>query len=133
MLDLGVVDEVITIFKEDIEPPLTTHSDARAEYLQGITADMLVVLSLNNLFNDKRLIVYEGGMWTCEKTFTTDYNALLRCSQFRMFNVPRQRFNARCLAFERGLWTIGKHKNKSGLQVIIWAKGEQKIEFTQEN
>lgn len=53
------VTDVVTIFKEDIEPPLITHTDAHFEHLWGITADMLVALNLNALLNDKRLIVFE--------------------------------------------------------------------------
>ncbi len=63
------VADVVTIFEEDIEPPLTghgdasaTHAGARTEYIQGVTADMLVILSLNILLNDERLIVQEEVM-----------------------------------------------------------------------
>jgi purine-binding chemotaxis protein CheW len=53
------VADVITIFKADIEPPLTGHTEARLEYIQGVTTDLLVVVDLNALLSDKRLIVYE--------------------------------------------------------------------------
>lgn len=53
------VADVLTVFKEDIDPPLTTHTDTRTEYIHGVTTDLLVVLNLNTLLNDKRLIVYE--------------------------------------------------------------------------
>jgi len=53
------VTDVVTIFKEDIEPPLITQTGACSEYLQGVTADMLGVLNLNALLNDKQLIVSE--------------------------------------------------------------------------
>ncbi|MBN1993618.1 MAG: purine-binding chemotaxis protein CheW [Anaerolineae bacterium] len=63
MLEVGIladeVADVMTIFKEDIQPPLTTHTGVRAEYMQGITADLLVVLNLDTLLHDKRLIVQE--------------------------------------------------------------------------
>ena len=55
------VTDVYTIFKEKIEPPLTTHTESRAEYIHGLTADMLVVLNLKRLLNEKRLIVQEEG------------------------------------------------------------------------
>lgn len=63
-MEIGIladdVADVTTIFKEDIEPPLTTtHVSARAEYVLGITPEMLVVLELNALLGDKQLIVYE--------------------------------------------------------------------------
>lgn len=53
------VADITTIFKEDIEPPLAIHSGVIAKYLYGITADMLLVLNLNALLNDKKLIVHE--------------------------------------------------------------------------
>lgn len=56
------VDDVITVLIEDIEPPLTTHRGVQAECLQGITADMLTVLDLNALLNDRHLVVYEEVM-----------------------------------------------------------------------
>ena len=54
--------DVITVYRDDIEPPLTTHVGARAEYIHGVTADLLVVLNLNALLSDKRLIVHEEVM-----------------------------------------------------------------------
>jgi purine-binding chemotaxis protein CheW len=53
------VTDVVTIFKEDIEPSLITQTGAHPEHVRGITADMLVVLNLNALLNDKQLIVCE--------------------------------------------------------------------------
>ena len=53
------VSDVITIFKEDIEPPLTTHAGIQSKYLHGIAPGLLVVLNLNALLSDKRLIVHE--------------------------------------------------------------------------
>jgi purine-binding chemotaxis protein CheW len=48
------VVDVITLYREAIEPPLTT-----TEYVQGVTADLLVVLDLNALLSNKHLIVQE--------------------------------------------------------------------------
>ena len=66
LMEVGIladdVADVVSIFKEDIEPSLTTHTGARAEHLQGVTADMLVVLNLHTLLSDKRLIVHEEIM-----------------------------------------------------------------------
>ncbi|MBN1219697.1 MAG: chemotaxis protein CheW [Anaerolineae bacterium] len=63
LLEVGIladeVADVTTIFKEDIQPPLTTHTGVRAEYIQGITSDLLVVLNLNALLTDKRVIIQE--------------------------------------------------------------------------
>jgi purine-binding chemotaxis protein CheW len=63
VLEVGIladeVADVVTIFKEDIQPPLTTHTGLRAEYIQGITSDLLVVLNLDALLSDDRLIIQE--------------------------------------------------------------------------
>ena len=63
ILEVGIladeVADVVTIFKEDIQPPLTTHTGLRAEYIQGITSDLLVVLNLDALLSDDRLIIQE--------------------------------------------------------------------------
>lgn len=53
------VADVVTLFKDTIEPPLTTHTGLQNEYLQGVTPDLLAVLNLNALLNDKRLIIQE--------------------------------------------------------------------------
>lgn len=53
------VADVVTIFENDIEPPLTTHTGIQTEYLQGVTSDLLVILNLNALLSDKRLIIHE--------------------------------------------------------------------------
>jgi len=62
-MEIGIlveeVTDVVTIFKEDIEPPLITQTGTHSEYLRGITADMIAVLNLNVLLNDKQLIVSE--------------------------------------------------------------------------
>jgi purine-binding chemotaxis protein CheW len=53
------VADVVTIFNEDIEPPLTTHSGIHIEYLQGVTSSLITILNLNALLGDKRLIIQE--------------------------------------------------------------------------
>ena len=53
------VTDVLTIFKDDLEPPLTIQMGSRAEFTQGIAPEMLVVLNLNALLNDKNLIIQE--------------------------------------------------------------------------
>jgi len=62
-MEIGIladeVDDVVTIFKEDIEPPLTTHSSAESDYIEGVATGMLVALNLSTLLSDKRLIVKE--------------------------------------------------------------------------
>ncbi len=63
LMEVGIladkVDDVVTVFKEAIAPPLTTHTGTRADHIQGIAPDMLVVLNLNALLSDERLIVQE--------------------------------------------------------------------------
>lgn len=60
-LEVGlVVDEVtdiVTIFKDEVKQLLANQT--RTEYVQGITSDLLVVLDLNALLSDKRLLVDE--------------------------------------------------------------------------
>jgi purine-binding chemotaxis protein CheW len=62
-IEIGIIVEevtdVVTLFEKDIEPPLTTYTEAHSGYLRGITADMLAVLNLNAILDDKRLIVDE--------------------------------------------------------------------------
>jgi purine-binding chemotaxis protein CheW len=53
------VEDVLTIFEDDLGPALSTQIGNQAEYTIGITSDMLVVLSLNALLQNKRLIVHE--------------------------------------------------------------------------
>jgi purine-binding chemotaxis protein CheW len=54
------VADVMTLFKDELEPVLTTQMGSHAEFAQGIAPGMLVVLNLNALLNNKRLIVHEG-------------------------------------------------------------------------
>ena len=62
-LEIGLlsdeVADVLTIFETDLEPALTTQSLGRAEFIRGITADMLVVLNIQTLLHDERLIINE--------------------------------------------------------------------------
>jgi purine-binding chemotaxis protein CheW len=51
------VTDVCTIFVDEIEPPLTNQAGIRANYIRGVTADLLVVLDLNALLSDKQLII----------------------------------------------------------------------------
>ncbi len=55
-----LVDEVtdlVTVFVDEVRLSLATHSGA--DYIRGITSDLLTVLDLKALLSDKRLIVYE--------------------------------------------------------------------------
>lgn len=53
------VQDVITIFEDNIAPPLSTHTGAKAEHLLGIADNLLAILNLNTLLADNRLLVNE--------------------------------------------------------------------------
>ena len=53
------VVEVLSIFKDDLEPPLASQLGSHADFAQGIAPGMLVVLDLKTLLQDKRLIIQE--------------------------------------------------------------------------
>lgn len=53
------VEDVVTIFEDDLTPMLSNQMEGQAEYTLGITAEMLIVLNLETLLQNKRLIVYE--------------------------------------------------------------------------
>ncbi len=53
------VIDVITIFKDEIEPPLATEESAKSKFSLGIGPQMTSILNLQALLNDKRLIIYE--------------------------------------------------------------------------
>ncbi len=53
------VEDVITIFEDELEPTLSNQIGGRADHTLGITAEMLVVLNLDALLQNKRLIVHE--------------------------------------------------------------------------
>jgi len=63
VIEVGILaDEmadVTRIFKKDIEPPLVNLSGMQAEHLQGITSNLLGVLDIEALLEDKRLIIEE--------------------------------------------------------------------------
>ncbi len=62
-MELGIlaneIEDVITIFKEDIILSLLTRSGTATDYIEGVTRDLLEVLDLNILLENKRLIVNE--------------------------------------------------------------------------
>lgn len=65
-IEIGIladeVADVSTIFTKDIEPALTTQSGMQADYLHGVTSDLLVVLNLDIILEDERLVVHEEMM-----------------------------------------------------------------------
>ncbi len=62
-IELGIladeVADVVTLLRENLEPPLATHTGSHTEYIQGVTPDLLLVLDLHALLADRRLIVQE--------------------------------------------------------------------------
>ncbi len=53
------VPEVITIPLAEVHPSATTVSTQAQEYVRGVTDDMLVVLNLEHLLSEPRIIVHE--------------------------------------------------------------------------
>lgn len=51
------VEDVVTLFENDIHSALPTNKDTSANYVKGVTSDLLELLDLNTLLKDKRLIV----------------------------------------------------------------------------
>lgn len=62
-LELGLLADAIagtrTLPLEVLHPPLPTFTGVRAEYLRGLTAEGLVVLDLERLLTDPKIIVHE--------------------------------------------------------------------------
>jgi purine-binding chemotaxis protein CheW len=62
-LEFGVLADVIvgvrSIRVESLQPSLPTLTGIRAEYLKGVTAERLVVLDLERLLADPKIIVNE--------------------------------------------------------------------------
>jgi len=62
-LELGLLADVIagvrTIPVDSLQPSLPTLTGIRAEYLKGVTAERLVVLDLDRILADPKIIVHE--------------------------------------------------------------------------
>lgn len=54
-----VVLEVHSIPLTEIQPPLPTFTDIRAEYIRGVTKERLAVLDIEKILSDKKIIVHE--------------------------------------------------------------------------
>ncbi|MGA2083754.1 MAG: chemotaxis protein CheW [Holophaga sp.] len=63
-LDLGLLADTVLGIRllpgDLLQPALTLHAGLRAEYLQGVTSDGLVVLDLDRILGDPRMIVDEA-------------------------------------------------------------------------
>jgi purine-binding chemotaxis protein CheW len=62
-LEVGILaDDVsgaISVPLAEIKPPLAVQATVKEEYVQGVTKDMLVILNLEALMGDERIIVHE--------------------------------------------------------------------------
>jgi len=62
-MEFGILADVVCgtkqIYKEDILPVPTTITSIGEEYLKGVTADQLIILSAEILLSDKNIIVNE--------------------------------------------------------------------------
>jgi purine-binding chemotaxis protein CheW len=62
-LEVGILaDDVageMSVPLAEIKPPLAAQATIKEEYIQGVTQDMLIILNLEALMGDERLIVHE--------------------------------------------------------------------------
>ena len=62
-LEVGILaDDVsgsMSVPLAEIKPPLATAASIKEEYVQGVTSDMLIILNLEALMRDERIIVHE--------------------------------------------------------------------------
>ena len=62
-LEVGILADDVkgatSVLLSDIKPTLAAHGMAKEEYIQGITKDMLIILNLEALLRDERIIVHE--------------------------------------------------------------------------
>ena len=62
-LEVGVLaDDVsgsMSIAMAEIKPSLATQATVKEEYIQGVTKDMLIILNLDTLMRDERVVVHE--------------------------------------------------------------------------
>lgn len=62
-MEVGLLaDEVLTVaglVRGALQPPLVNLSGVRADYLQGITGDLVAVLDLDAMLGDRRLVVHD--------------------------------------------------------------------------
>jgi purine-binding chemotaxis protein CheW len=62
-MEAGILADVITgvrsIPVDKIQPTLPTLTDIRADYMKGVTGDQLIILDVENIFSDERIIVNE--------------------------------------------------------------------------
>jgi len=62
-LELGILADDVkgaaSVLLDEIKPPLATHPTVKEEYIHGVTKDMQIILNLEALLRDERIIVHE--------------------------------------------------------------------------
>jgi purine-binding chemotaxis protein CheW len=62
-MEAGILADAIlgirSVPLSEIQPTLPTLTDIRAEYIKGVTGDQLILLDVEKIFSDKRIIVTE--------------------------------------------------------------------------
>jgi len=62
-MEAGILADVIlgirSVPLREIQPTLPTLTDIRAEYMKGVTGDQLIVLDVEKIFSDEKIIVNE--------------------------------------------------------------------------
>jgi len=53
------VEEVLDLANEDIEPQLATLSGAQEEFIKGVCGGQVIILDIEALANDRRMIIHE--------------------------------------------------------------------------
>jgi purine-binding chemotaxis protein CheW len=63
-MEAGILADVIvgvrSVPVSNIQPELPTITGIRAGYMKGVTGDRLIILNMENIFSDERMIVNEG-------------------------------------------------------------------------
>lgn len=64
-LELGLLADVVvgvrSVALADLQPSLPTLTGIRAQYLKGVTDERMVVLDLDHVLSDPKLIVQDDG------------------------------------------------------------------------
>jgi len=58
-IEVDAILGVTYLYLDDIQPPPTTLSGLKADYVQGVTAAMTIVLNAEKMLADQRLVVHE--------------------------------------------------------------------------
>ena len=63
-MEAGILADVIvgvrSVPVSNIQPELPTITGIRAGYMKGVTGDQLIILNMENIFSDEKMIVNEG-------------------------------------------------------------------------